>query len=120
MTSVCMIPVIPQARLTNRTDIVDSLQISGESLSGDGIHTDDINFVLQTPNFDIERKLYNIQDPATGKSSVRHLYHKCDRICIESSNPDYEPLLLEEVEVIGRVIYIQPQGKAANLRRQSL
>ncbi len=99
--------------LTNKPEDVYSLRVSGESLAGDGIHTDDIIFVLQTQVFDIDGKLYIIRDPRTGESVVRHLYHKNDRIRIEASNPDYEPLLLDEVEVIGRVIYIQPQGRAA-------
>ncbi len=99
--------------LTNEPENVYSLRISGESLAGDGIHTGDIIFVLQTQDFDIDGKLYIIRDPRTGESVVRHLYHRNDRIRIEASNPDYEPLLLDEVEVIGRVIYVQPQGKAA-------
>jgi SOS-response transcriptional repressor LexA len=98
---------------TNRPDDVYSLKISGESLSGDGIHTDDVIFVLQTQALDLEGKLYIIRDPKTGESVVRHLRHKGDRIRIDASNPDYEPLLLDEVEVIGRVIYIQPAGRAA-------
>ena len=92
---------------------VYTLRISGESLSGDGIHTDDVIFVLQTHDLDLEGKLYIIRDPKTGESVVRHLRHKGDRIRIDASNPDYQPLLLDEVEVIGRVIYIQPQGRAA-------
>ena len=99
--------------LTNHPDEVYALRISGESLSGDGIHTGDIIFVEPTSNLDIEGKLYIIRDPSTGESVVRHLSHKAGRIRIEASNPNYQPLLLDEVEVIGRVIYIQPQGKAA-------
>ncbi len=99
--------------LAKETEDVVTLRISGESLAGDGIHTGDMIFVLQTQHFDIDGKLYIIRDPRTGESVVRHLYHKNDRIRIEASNPDYEPLLLDEVEVVGRLIYIQPQGRAA-------
>ncbi len=99
--------------LTGRLTGVYALRISGESLSGDGIHSGDAILVLPAADFDIDGKLYIIRDPRNGESVVRHLYHRAGRIRIEASNPDYEPLLLDEVEVIGRVIYIQPQGKVA-------
>jgi transcriptional regulator with XRE-family HTH domain len=97
--------------LTNRPQDVYSLLVSGESLAGDGIHTGDTIYVLQTQDFDIDGKLYVIRDPRTGESVVRHLYNRGLRISIEASNPDYEPLLYDEVEVIGRMIYRQPMGE---------
>jgi repressor LexA len=95
------------------TSVVYALRISGESLSGDGIHTGDQILVLPTPTLDINGKLYVIRDPNTGESVVRHLYQTADgKIRIESSNPEYKPLVLRQVEIMGRVIYIQPAGKA--------
>jgi SOS-response transcriptional repressor LexA len=98
--------------LTRKAGNVYALRIAGESLSGDGLHTGDDILVFQTSNFDIEGKLYVIRDPQTGESVVRHLQHKDGRIRITAAHPEYQPLLLDEVEVIGRVIYLQPQGRA--------
>ena len=42
--------------LTNKPEDVYGLRISGESLCGDGIHTGDIIFVLQTRDFDVDRE----------------------------------------------------------------
>ncbi len=107
--------IIPRSvveKIANSGEVY-ALRISGESLSGDGIHTGDQILVLPTPGLDVNGKLYVIRDPNTGESVVRHLYQAADgKIRIESSNPKYKPLVLRQVEIMGRVIYIQPAGKA--------
>jgi SOS-response transcriptional repressor LexA len=99
--------------ITDRPGDVYALRIAGESLSGDGIHTDDVILVLPVQEMDLEGKLYIIKDPGSGERALRHLSHRAGRIRVYASDPKYQPLLLDEVEVIGRVLYIQPQGREA-------
>lgn len=97
--------------LTNRPQDVYTLRVEGESISGDGAHTGDHILILPTHTMDINGDLYVIRDPDTGESVVRHLTKTDSQFRIESSNPDYPPLVLDKVEIIGRVLYIQPAGK---------
>ncbi len=96
--------------LTNRPGDVYTLRVEGESISGDKAHTGDFLLILPIQEIDINGDLYIIRDPENGESVVRHLRKEGDRVYVESSNPNYPPLALPKVEVIGRVIWIQPVG----------
>ncbi|GEM_PF-1700790 len=99
--------------LTDRPGDLYSLRIDGESLANDGIHSENVIVVLPTQEIDVEGKLYIIKDPECGEAVLRHLSHKGGRIRIYASHPNFQALLVEEVKVLGRVIYIQPPGREA-------
>jgi SOS-response transcriptional repressor LexA len=96
--------------LTPRIDEIYTVEVQGESLSGDLIHSGYFLVILPTSNLDIEKKIYVIRDPDTGETVLRHLERRNGDILVTSSNPDYPPLKLDKVEIIGRVIYVQPGG----------
>ncbi len=95
---------IVESLTADATDVY-VLRVAGESLQGDGIHTGDHILVKPTKTLDIEGKIYVIRDPGTGESVIRHLSRKNGELLITSSNSDYPPLILKQVEIIGRVIY---------------
>jgi SOS-response transcriptional repressor LexA len=96
--------------LTSNPDIVYAVRVVGESLSGDGIHSGDRLLVLPVQTFDIDGDIYIIRDPDTSEQVVRHLYHNNGDIRVEASNPDYKPLVLKRIEIVGRVISVEPAG----------
>jgi SOS-response transcriptional repressor LexA len=91
--------------VTSKPDEVYALKVAGESLNGDNIHDGDYILVEPTSVLDGEGKIYVIRDPQTGESVIRHLYKKDGELMITSSNPAYKPMVLKQVEIIGRVIY---------------
>jgi len=68
---------------------------------------------LPVQEIDLEGKLYIIKDPGSGERALRHLSHRAGRIRVYASDPKYQALLLDEVEVKGRILYIQPEGREA-------
>jgi SOS-response transcriptional repressor LexA len=97
---------------TTKVEDVYALRVVGESLSGDGIHEGDHVLVLPTSILEHEGRIYIVSDPETGGSVIRHLSHKNGQIALASSNAEYPPLVLNQVQIIGRVIYVQPRGRA--------
>ena len=107
-----IIPRVVMNSIAVRPDKVFALRIAGESLSGDGIHEGDHILVLPTSELDREGRIYIVRDPATGESVVKHLKRNNGRVELSSSNPDYPPRVLDQVEIIGRVVYLLPHGQA--------
>lgn len=107
-----IIPRVVMNSIAARPERVFALRVAGESLSGDGIHGGDHILVMPTSELGGEGRIYIVRDPATGESVVKHLRRDHGRIELTSTNPDYPPLVLEQVEITGRVVYLLPHGQA--------
>jgi repressor LexA len=83
--------------------------VDGDSLKGDGINKGDRLIVREQSEFDIENKIYIIRDPNTSELVARHLIRSGNIIIAQSSNPAYKPLILNSIEVLGRVIMRIPE-----------
>jgi SOS-response transcriptional repressor LexA len=98
--------------LSSSFERIYALRVVGESLSGDEIHDGDHILVLPGSSLEIEGKIYLVRDPGTGESVIRHMRRRNGQMELTASNPQYPPLLLSKIEVLGRVIYVQPHGRA--------
>lgn len=78
-----------------------ALRIRGDSMTGAGIFDGDIVIVEKTPeaqNGEIVVAL--IEDEATVKTFYREKGH----IRLQPENPEYEPIIVDNVEILGKVI----------------
>jgi SOS-response transcriptional repressor LexA len=85
--------------------------VDGDSLKGDDINKGDRLIVREQSEFDIENKIYIIRDPNTKELVARHLVRSGNLVIAQSSNPAYKPLILDSIEVLGRVIMSVPEEK---------
>ena len=77
------------------------LRVKGDSMVGDGIMDGDLVIVQRqdtAENGDIVVAL--IEDEATVKRFFRH----ADAVELRPSNPEYEPLLVTDVRILGKVV----------------
>lgn len=81
---------------------VFALEISGDSLEGDGIYTGDTAIVDQAAVDIIDGKIYIVRIDT--EVCARHVFKKNDHLRLKSSNGDYEDILARDVEILGRVI----------------
>lgn len=78
-----------------------ALKIKGDSMTGAGILNEDIVIVEKTPevqNGEIAVAL--IEDEATVKTFFREKGH----IRLQPENPDYEPIIVKDAVILGRVL----------------
>lgn len=77
------------------------LTIKGDSMVGAGIFDGDVVIVEKTPdvvNGDIAVAL--VGDDAT----VKTFYREKDHIRLQPENPDYEPIIVKDIKILGKVV----------------
>ncbi|MEG0751227.1 MAG: transcriptional repressor LexA [Oscillospiraceae bacterium] len=78
-----------------------ALHVRGESMINAGILDGDIIVAKQTPTVeDGEIAVALIGDEAT----VKRLYRKNGRVELHAENPSFEPIIADDVQVLGRVV----------------
>ncbi len=91
-----------------------ALTIKGDSMTGAGIFDGDVVIIEKTPvvqNGEICVAL--IEDEATVKTFYREKGH----FRLQPENPDYEPIIVEEVTILGRVLASMKYYKHRGLYR---
>lgn len=91
--------LLPFAMVKN--DTVFLLRVKGDSMKNAGILSEDLIVVRQQPvaeNGEIVVAL--LEDEAT----VKKFYREKDHIRLQPDNPAYEPIIAEEVAILGKVI----------------
>lgn len=94
--------------LGSRGGQVFALRVCGESMIGEGILDGDIIFVRQQPD---ARRGEMVAVMVDGAATVKRYYPEGDRIRLQPSNPDMEPIYVHreearEVAVVGRVVAV--------------
>lgn len=92
---------IPVFNLKGHSEDYFALHVMGDSMINAGILDGDIVIVKRTPvcrNGEIVVAL--IDDSAT----VKRFYKEKDHIRLQPENPDYEPIIVEEMTVLGKVV----------------
>jgi SOS-response transcriptional repressor LexA len=79
------------------------LDVSGESLAGDGIHPGDQLVVEPNPDF-VDGKIYVVR--IDNECTAKHVFWANGTIKLTPSNPDYSEMIVdkEKVSILGRVI----------------
>jgi len=78
-----------------------ALRVRGDSMVGAGILEGDILIVRPQPTAEIGDIVVAIIDD---EGTVKRLSRKGDRICLEAANPDYPPIIADDVRIVGVVI----------------
>ncbi len=82
------------------------LRVKGDSMIGDGIFDGDLVVVKPTresPNGSLA--VVRVENPTTGEGevTVKRIYREGGRMRLQPSNPAYEPLVVDEAEIEGRI-----------------
>jgi SOS-response transcriptional repressor LexA len=83
------------------------LRISGESLIGDQINNGDDVVIEPFPDL-IDGKIYAVK--LDNQFVARHVHRENGYVILTSSNGKYEKMKVEELEMVGRIIWSQPHG----------
>lgn len=82
-----------------------ALEVSGESLQGDGIHSGDV--VIFDPHFVFEDgKIYALR-LNNNEVTLKHVYKSDGTVNLVSSNQEFKSMKVKEVEILGRLIWLQ-------------
>ena len=84
-----------------RGDKLFALRVRGESMIEAGIYDGDIVVVEQTPVADNGQIVAAMID---GEATVKRFYKEKGHYRLQPENPTMEPIIVSEVEIIGRVI----------------
>ena len=90
-----------------KMDAVFGLRVSGMSLVGDSINNGDDVVVEPNPDL-IEGKIYVVK--LDDEYVARHVHRENGYAILTSSNGRYERIKVEDLEMIGRIIWSQPPG----------
>lgn len=82
------------------------LRVRGDSMTGDGIMDGDL--VVVRPGKDAQEGalvVARVEDPATGEGevTVKRLFRDSGRVRLQPSNPDYQPIVVDDAHVEGLV-----------------
>ncbi len=99
-------PLVPQYSLGRN---VFAVKVRGDSMTGDGVFDGD--YVVVDPGLEVgDREMVVVRTGGPdGEAIVRRLWHEGAEIRLESSNPDYSPVILgpdDEPVIVGRVIAV--------------
>jgi repressor LexA len=83
------------------------LRISGESLIGDQINNGDDVVIEPFPDL-IDGKIYAVK--LDNQFVARHVHRENGYVILTSSNGKYEKMRVNELEMVGRIIWSQPRG----------
>jgi len=86
---------------------VFGLRIRGDSLVGDKINNGDDVVIEPDPDL-VEGKIYAVK--IQGEFVARHVHRENGYVILTSSNGKYEKMKVEELEMVGRIIWSQPPG----------
>ena len=81
-----------------------ALRISGDSLTGDGINDKDYVVMAINQTEIIPGKIYIVRSK-NGEVTAKHVYPEDDGMRLKASNPAYKDIVLDYVEILGRVVY---------------
>ena len=81
-----------------------ALRISGDSLTGDGINDKDYVVMAINQTEVIPGKIYIVRSK-NGEVTAKHVYPEDDGMRLKASNPAYKDIVLDYVEILGRVVY---------------
>jgi len=98
---------VPQENIKGmRREDLKALRVTGESMIGDGINDGDfIAFNISQKDV-INGKVYICQ--TDDGVTIKHAYKEPNQLRLKASNPEYNDIILSEVEILGRVILFQP------------
>jgi repressor LexA len=91
---------IPMTRELVGSEDVFLVRVQGESMIGDGIFNNDLVVVRRQAKAENGEVVVAMVD---GEVTVKRLYREDGKIRLESSNPAFEPLIMNSVEVLGKV-----------------
>ena len=77
--------------------------VSGDSMIGAGIHDGDLALVrMQTHANDGDIVVAMIEDEAT----IRRFFRQQNRFRLQPENPEYQPLVVSAVDILGKVVWV--------------
>jgi transcriptional regulator with XRE-family HTH domain len=89
-----------------------AVRVYGESLSGDQIHDGDALLILPTTEVQVNNKIYICNH--AGESVIKHVERTSEgKILLKVTIDHYQIIEPSELTIKGRVVWIQPNGRAA-------
>lgn len=86
-----------------------ALVVTGESLAGDGIHKGDKLLVRPQKTVDIDGKIYICR--IANECTVKRVFKTLIGYTLKSSNSEFQDIVPEELEILGRVVMLDPEDK---------
>jgi SOS-response transcriptional repressor LexA len=77
------------------------LNVSGESLAGDNIHSGD-QVVVEPAAAVVDGKIYIVR--INSEVTAKHVYRLDGKVKLVSTNGEYKEMVVDDVEILGRVI----------------
>jgi repressor LexA len=92
---------IPRELLNGRTGVY-ALRVQGQSLSGDAIYDQDYVLVDPSETRIIDGKIFAVR--VDHEVAARHVTRHNNAVRLSSSHGDYEDIVLDRIEILGRII----------------
>jgi repressor LexA len=90
------------ASMVKTNDTVFMLTVSGDSMKNVGIHDHDRIIVRQTNVAHNNEIIVALTED--NEATVKRFFKEADHIRLQPENDDYEPIILKDVKIIGKVI----------------
>ena len=95
----CYVGFIPRSGYHDKD--LFALRVKGDSMINAGIFSGDIVIVEQTPVADNGQIVAAMVD---GEATVKRFYKEKGHFRLQPENPSMEPIIVPEVEILGRVV----------------
>jgi repressor LexA len=90
------------ASMVKTNDTVFMLTVSGDSMKNAGIHDHDRIIVRQTNIAHNNEIIVALTED--NEATVKRFFKEADHIRLQPENDDYEPIILKDVQIVGKVI----------------
>lgn len=89
-----------------------ALRVKGDSMTGSGILENDLVVVKQQPTAENNDIVIAMVDD---EAVVKKLRRKGKGVYLESTNPEYKPISVKQIKILGKVVYLMRNYKTVRV-----
>ncbi len=119
-------PILAEANIEEVLDLKDlfphddqlfALRVQGDSMVGAGILEDDLVILRPQPTAEFGQIVAAIVEDGEAEGTIKHFNRRGDQIVLEPANPNYQPIVADNVRIVGVALGVVRRFNAWHTRR---